>query len=80
MRSSKDDQESIGPVVAVLDSVRHPSVAHLRAWVRAAGLMNEAGRITAAQQKRPVFRRLFRRDCLVDTGMGDGAVAPLVNG
>lgn len=65
-------------MVAVLDGIRLAPVAHLRAWLRAVGLMDEAGRIAAAQRERPVFRRLSRRDRLVDTGMGDRAVALLV--
>lgn len=78
VRGSKTDQEGVGQVVAVLDGARIAPVTHLRAWLLAAGLMDEGGGMPADQLECEVFRRVSRRDRLVDTGMSDRAVALLV--
>lgn len=78
VRSSKTDQQGAGQVVAVLDGARLAPVTHLRAWLLAAGLMDEAGSTAADQRERPVFHRVSRRDRLIDTGMSDRSIALLV--
>ena len=78
VRSSKADQEGAGQVVAVLDGARLSPVTHLRAWLLAAGLIGTDGTVPEGESEREVFRRISRRDQLVDTGMSDRGVALVV--
>lgn len=78
VRSSKTDQEGAGQVIAVLDGARLEPVGRLRAWLQAAGMMDAEGRAAEGQEEAEVFRRVSRRDTVLEVGMSDRGVALIV--
>lgn len=67
IRRSKTDQDGIGAVVAVPEGRRLTPLAHLRAWLDAAGVT-----------EGPIFRPLWKGDRIRDARLSDHAVARIV--